>query len=128
MLIHAPPPIILTSRLGCPDSDCVDISAVPFAPSPALTNQTGLTIAQEVLYTAEMRRSYVQHRQAWEALLARPRTVLCCGCDCKQPGALCHRVILARLLVKCGAVYLGEWQPAAAEPWLDLSSATGGAA
>ena len=70
---------------------------------------------------AEMRRSYVQHRQAWESLLTRPRTVLCCG-------SLCHRVMLARLLVKCGAVYLGEWQPPAAEPWLDLSSATGGAA
>jgi len=62
------------------------------------------------LYLAEMRGSYVRHREAWDALLARPRVVLTCYCAAWPGQPLhCHRVLLAeRCLVPCGAVYFGE--------------------
>lgn len=57
-------------------------------------------------YLAEMRRSYVQFRDQWLALLARPRVVLCCYC---VDAAHCHRTLLARdILPKLGATNAGE--------------------
>jgi len=56
-------------------------------------------------FTAEMRRSYRRNRAAWDALLARDAVTLCCACA--NPDQ-CHRRIVARLLVACGAVDLGE--------------------
>jgi hypothetical protein len=67
-------------------------------------------------YTAEMRLSYSlafgkagrqprqeaaarSHRGAWETLLGRERIVLCCYCP---DPALCHRRLLADMLVKAG--------------------------
>lgn len=67
-------------------------------------------------YRDEMRRSYREHRAAWDALLARERVVLTCYCaldarlqvtDLLARGH-CHRVLLAGFLVACGAVYGGE--------------------
>lgn len=133
MLIHERPLIVLTSRSGCPDEDAIDIRTGPFAPSDSL--RAGLSAVAALLargshvtdesqaiykarYTSEMRASYVQQRPAWDALLARSRAVLCCE------GT--HSHLLAQILVKCGAVYLGEWQPCT--PWLDLGQAEGGAA
>lgn len=132
MLIHERPLIVLTSRIGCPDEDAIDIRTGPFAPSATLAAGDSLRCcrisscsssqeAQAVYkarYTSEMRASYVQQRPAWDVLLARSRAVLCCE------GT--HSHLLAQIFVKCGAVYLGEWQPGT--PWLDLGQAEGGAA
>jgi uncharacterized protein YeaO (DUF488 family) len=138
MLIHERPLTVLTSRIGCPDEDAIDIRTGPFAPSDSL--RAGLSAVASLLvrgsqvtdesqaiykarYVSQMRASYVQQRPAWDALLARSRAVLCCACT---DSAQCHRQALAQILVKCGAVYLGEWQPGT--PWLDLGPAEGGAA
>lgn len=57
-------------------------------------------------YLDEMRRSYVEHRAQWVALLARPRVVLCCYCTDSEH---CHRTLLARdILPKLGATNGGE--------------------
>lgn len=42
---------------------------------------------------------------AWDALLAFQQVTLACGC---VETARCHRVLLARILVKLGATYTGE--------------------
>lgn len=67
-------------------------------------------------YRAEMRRSYREHRAAWDALLARERVVLTCYCALdprlspvdQLARGQCHRVLLAGYLAACGAVYCGE--------------------
>ena len=56
-------------------------------------------------YVEEMRQSYRAHRDAWDALLARPRVVLCCYC---VDPARCHRALLADILGKLGADVRGE--------------------
>lgn len=57
-------------------------------------------------YLHEMRRSYREHRAAWEALLARHRVVLCCYCT---DPLHCHRYLLrAVILPKLGAIDCGE--------------------
>lgn len=52
-----------------------------------------------------MRSSYRANRAAWDALLQRERVTLCCYCT---DPARCHRVVLARILVRLGATYEGE--------------------
>jgi len=60
-------------------------------------------------YTAEMRASYGRYRAAWDALLAREEVTLCCYCSAPPGRELhCHRVLCAPMLVKCGAIYMGE--------------------
>lgn len=61
----------------------------------------------EPAYIGEMRESYRQNRAAWVSLLARPRVVLACFCT---EHTRCHRSLLARILVSCGASYDGEIQ------------------
>ena len=61
--------------------------------------------AYEPAFTEEMRRSYRRNRESWDALLARESVTLCCTCT--NPDQ-CHRRIVARLLVACGAVDCGE--------------------
>mgnify|MGYP000140160857 CR=1 FL=1 len=57
-------------------------------------------------YFDEMRRSYVDNRAQWTALLARERVVLCCYCT---DPVHCHRAILrGRILPALGAVDEGE--------------------
>ena len=56
-------------------------------------------------YRLEMLASYRAHRAAWEALLARPRVVLCCYCG---SSTWCHRRLLAGYLAKLGATDGGE--------------------
>ncbi len=62
----------------------------------------------EPRYVDEMRRSYEAHRDRWRALLARECVTLVCFCNLARWPGHCHRVILAGLLVKCGAEYVGE--------------------
>jgi uncharacterized protein YeaO (DUF488 family) len=56
-------------------------------------------------YTAEMRVSYVERRMAWDAVLAQSSVTLVCYC---VNATQCHRRLLANILVKLGAVDLGE--------------------
>ena len=56
-------------------------------------------------FTAEMRASYRRNRPAWDALLERESVTLCCTCTCADQ---CHRRLVARMLVACGAVDCGE--------------------
>lgn len=56
-------------------------------------------------YVDEMRESYREHRAAWNDLLARETVTLVCYCvDAER----CHRRLLAGILVKLGAVDMGE--------------------
>lgn len=57
-------------------------------------------------YLSEMRASHRNHRQTWDALLARPRVVLVCYCTDPEH---CHRTLLgAAILPRLGAEYVGE--------------------
>ena len=59
-------------------------------------------------YRAEMRRSYLRERDAWARLLAQESATLVCFCDLVAWPGQCHRILLAGILAKCGAVYEGE--------------------
>ena len=56
-------------------------------------------------YYALMRRSYREHRAAWDELLSQDEATLLCYC---AKGKFCHRTLLAEILVKLGATYEGE--------------------
>jgi hypothetical protein len=81
-----------------------------FAPSWDLLNavKEGAVTADEydVHFIAEMRASYRHRRRDWEAILARPRVVLCCY---EPYSEHCHRHILReRILPLLGAIDCGE--------------------
>jgi hypothetical protein len=50
-------------------------------------------------------RGVTAHHNAWERLLVRKRVVLLCYCETR---VLCHRRLLAEILVRMGAVDAGE--------------------
>ena len=56
-------------------------------------------------YTALMRKSYIDNRYIWDDILSVDRIVLLCYC---LKNSFCHRYILASILVKLGAEYMGE--------------------
>lgn len=56
-------------------------------------------------YVNLMRKSLRENPQKWEDLIRRERVVLTCYC---QEGKFCHRVLLAKMLEKSGAKYMGE--------------------
>ncbi len=56
-------------------------------------------------YAQEMVASRAKHPDAWAALLARSRVVLCCYCP---SGERCHRRLLAEILATLGATDEGE--------------------
>ena len=99
-----------TAHASYPGPDRLDVSieAGPFgrvfAPSEDTEREARWNVYSR-LYTAEMRRSYREHRAEWDLLLASKRVVLVCSC----PDPLrCHRSILAEILRKCGAHDYGE--------------------
>jgi uncharacterized protein YeaO (DUF488 family) len=104
---------VFTSHISCDDPDRLDISVSSgdkaFAPKWPMVN--GLRNGRlswpdyRKQYTILMRESYRFHRVAWEQLLERRRVVLVCYCT---DVARCHRLVLAEILVKLGARYLGE--------------------
>lgn len=112
---------VWTARISTRDPDALNVtrkSGDPvFAPSwPLLRTaldrrRSGLPKTEAdwktyaAAYLREMAASYDAHRGQWEALLGRPRVVLTCYCT--DPNR-CHRRILARVLVKLGAVDRGE--------------------
>ncbi len=56
-------------------------------------------------YVEKMRKSYLENREEWGRLLKRNKVVLVCFCSA---DAFCHRIILAKMLEKLGADYMGE--------------------
>jgi uncharacterized protein YeaO (DUF488 family) len=56
-------------------------------------------------YHNMMEISYKRNRTDWEDLLSKEEVVLCCYCSA---GTFCHRLLLAKILVKLGAKYQGE--------------------
>jgi uncharacterized protein YeaO (DUF488 family) len=56
-------------------------------------------------YYDKMRISYANRRDDWNWLLRQEEVVLVCFC---KAGDFCHRLLLADILVKLGAEYLGE--------------------
>lgn len=150
------PLLFYTSRIDFDGEDRVSVArqrtaadsreGLEFAPSwdlllPAIKlRKEGLETeeswaAYAAAYLAEMRRSYATARPAWDRLLSRPRAVLCCFCNLNVYPGRCHRLLLADMLRKCGAVYLGEWCDRLSDEerssqyrhWLDLGAAEGGA-
>lgn len=61
-----------------------------------------------LLYNIRMRESYRNNRWQWQKMVDMSREcdiVLVCYC---KSGDFCHRVLLAEMLQKCGAIYGGE--------------------
>lgn len=56
-------------------------------------------------YEEKMRNSYREYTDRWEEVLYEEELVLACYC---KPGTFCHRILLAGILSKCGAEYMGE--------------------
>ena len=77
--------------------------AIPAKVSEAIAGNTWALYA--AAYLGEMRESYRPERRAWDELLARESVTLVCYC---VDPARCHRTLLAEILVKLGATYLGE--------------------
>jgi uncharacterized protein YeaO (DUF488 family) len=119
---------VFTARIGYSGFDRLDVTrksagpeGLPFAPSwqilapvLAMRRRRGQRAARSawpryvVDYTAEMRRSYREHRAVWDKLLARDEVTLVCYCP---DPMFCHRTLLASILMACGAKYAGERRP-----------------
>ena len=80
-----------------------------FAPSwDMVSNYKNNTISEkeyEKQYRKMMRLSYTEHRDAWNKVLELKEIVLICFCP---SDSFCHRHLLAKYLVKLGAIYNGE--------------------
>lgn len=57
------------------------------------------------LYLKRMRYSFKKYAEKWTDLLSKDEITLVCFC---APNKFCHRYLLADILVKCGAMYMGE--------------------
>jgi uncharacterized protein YeaO (DUF488 family) len=84
-------------------------SAKAFAPTWDMVNglKSGKLTweAYTVAYLTKMRESYKTNRAAWDELLSREVVVLLCYC---AEWTRCHRWLLAHMLEKCGAEFMGE--------------------
>jgi len=115
---------VYTSHIGCDDPDKLDVSLRTgdraFAPKwwmlKELRNNRLTWKEFTKHYTALMRESYRENRGMWERLLGRRRVVLVCYCP---DVARCHRLVLARILGKLGAVYRAENAWFGGKAWQD---------
>lgn len=105
---------VWTGRVGAHrGSDGLDITVKSgdkvFAPTWSMVmdyKACKITDAQYTdAYLAMMRQSYFECRGRWDELLAMDEVTLLCYC---KAGLFCHRTLLAGILVKLGATYLGE--------------------
>ena len=128
--VLTPPLCVYTAHVTVADPDRLDVTrqtggaaGEPFAPSwrlvgPVLAARRASSpwrarsaVAEAAwerfvpLYVAEMRESYVAHREVWNRLLGRERVVLVCYC---ADPLRCHRGLLSDILVKLGANAFGE--------------------
>ncbi|MDD3653985.1 MAG: hypothetical protein PHO01_07355 [Desulfotomaculaceae bacterium] len=80
-----------------------------FAPTWKMVMQSkaGKLSQQEyaAMYYSLMRDSYVKNKQRWVEVLNMDQVVLVCFCP---KETFCHRLLLADILTKLGAEYLGE--------------------
>jgi len=57
------------------------------------------------IYLSRMRESYKNYLAKWQTVLNKNLITLVCYC---RKGQFCHRLILANILQKLGAEYVGE--------------------
>ncbi len=104
---------VYTSQYSYKGPDRLDITVKTgnkaFAPTWKMVMQSKKGIMSKEEYTKNymelMRKSYLENMEEWEKLLNRDKAVLVCFCPA---GAFCHRLILAKMLEKLGAEYMGE--------------------
>ncbi len=109
---------VYTAQYSYRGADRIDTtvksSDLLFAPSwdivMGVKNQTITTQQYTDVYYQMMRKSYVERRSEWEAILNLDQVTLVCFCAYFKNGqrVFCHRHLLADMLVKCGANYAGE--------------------
>jgi len=119
--------IFWTARLRYLGDDRLDITrgsgyglGLLFAPSEQLlrgfrsiarAGRTGTEVMRKEFdryaesYVAELRTRAIAHPRMWQDLLEKSELTVCCYC---QSPVMCHRGVLARLLVARGATYEGE--------------------
>ncbi len=129
--LHKPSHIglrVFTARVNYRGSDAFDVTrggamraaskGLPFLGEPFAPSRKILTRAldqqktgeedwaeYEQLYLGELRATYRTNRGAFELLLKRNVVTLLCYCT---DAERCHRTVLAKVLVKLGAIYGGE--------------------
>jgi len=104
---------VWTGRVGYAGSDGLDVTVKSgnkaFAPTwdMVMGHKRGQMSDSEYVerYYTLMRRSYREQRQTWDWLLSQDEVTLLCYC---AKGKFCHRTLLAEILVKLGAQYMGE--------------------
>lgn len=104
---------VYTSRLWTKSPYKLDITIKSgdkaFAPSWKMVMDYKNGVINEEEYTKQyyelMRKSYQSNRERWNELLSQDKVVLCCYC---VVGTFCHRYILAEILTKLGATYIGD--------------------
>lgn len=107
---------VYTARLSYGGPDRFDVTrknvapeSEPFAPTWAIVRdvKSGRLSWDGYVqqYTQQMRASYRERRNAWDALLSRDVVTLVCFCVDPQ---LCHRTLLAGFLGRLGANVAGE--------------------
>lgn len=94
------PLAVHTAHASYPGPDRLDVAQGVFSPRPG-----SHVVLDADAYLQEMRSLFRRDRGQFEALLQAPRVVLVC--HCRRPD-LCHRTVLARILVRPGARYYGE--------------------
>lgn len=104
---------VWTAQYRYRETDRLDITVktgvAAFAPSwtmvHGIKNRTLAESQYYDMYQNLMTLSQRYYKEKWDALLARDEVTLVCFCPA---GDFCHRVLLAHILEKMGAQYMGE--------------------
>jgi uncharacterized protein YeaO (DUF488 family) len=104
---------IYTSQYGYKGEDRLDITVKTsdgiFAPTwdMVIKYKNGILSDEEYtkMYINLLRKSYKKNKKKWEEILNRERITFVCFCG---QGKFCHRLILADVFTKLGAIYKGE--------------------
>lgn len=104
---------VYTSTIRSSDPDRLDITVKSgdkvFAPTwdMVMGHKNGTLTDEQYteMYRELMLKSWKNNRWRWNELLQQDRVVLTCFC---KHNTFCHRVLLAKMLEKLGALYCGE--------------------
>ena len=104
---------LFTSQYGYRGEDRVDTTVKTsdklFAPTwdMVMVHKSGKLSDEEYTerYYAMMRKSYIENKNKWNEFLSREQATIVCFC---KAGRFCHRLLLADILTKLGAEYIGE--------------------
>lgn len=104
---------IYTAQIRYSGSDRLDTTVKSgdktFAPTwdMVMGHKNGTISDEEYIkrYVVLMRESLKNNRSRWLEVMNMERVVLCCYC---RKDKFCHRVLLAKMLEKNGAIYKGE--------------------